>query len=351
MKVNGVVRAIPMMQENEKVLWMRQDLLDQYGVKLSSTPTTEEFYTELKKVKGRIPFTFPKFLDNLPFFYSSFGAYDEFVKDKKGKYYDAFNTSEMKECLKYLNKLYADGILDKEFPTNDNTVLRNNLISGKAAINIDYDVRYFYYLTEIERMDPNVKPVLKPIFKLVGPRGQGGTLNEACSDAYGVSAKCKDPQKAVDVIAWMYYTADGLKAMRVGLPGKHFVIENGQGKLTPQAESGGQSLDLTQLMKMHVPFEKIDFGFTFPNEEKMKNYYNLVKDISKHTGPKHIISLGQSEIYDRVGPSLVRKRQELALKMIIGVASIEDGFKEYDAFFKSINGDQLLKELNTRKRI
>ena len=351
MRVNGIIRGIPLALESEKFIWLRKDLADGYGVKLSNTPTTEEFYNEMKKVKDRIPLTYPKFLDNLPFFYHSFGVYDEFIKDSKGQYYDVFNTQGMRDCLTYLNKLYKEGILDKEFPTNDNTILRNNLISGKAVANIDYDNRYFYYVAEITRLDPNAKPNLQPIFMLKGPNGLGGTLNEACQDALAVSAKSKYPQKAVDLIAWAYYTLEGQKVMQVGLPGKHYVVENGVGKLTPQAEAGGQTLELTTLMKRHVPLEELkkSFGFKFPNEENLTAYYNLVKDVSKYTGRKEVISMGQSPTYDRVGPGLVKKRQEIALKAIIGTVSIEDAFKEYEAYFKSINGDQIIKELNAKR--
>ena len=348
MRVNGVIRAIPKAQEAEKVIWARQDLLDKYGVKLSSTPTTEEFYNEMKKVKDRIPFTFPKFLDNLVFFYHSFGVYDEFIKDNKGKYYDVFNTEDMRECLRYVNRLYKEGILDKEFPTNDNSALRNNLISGKATANIDYDVRYFYYMSEISRLNPNTKPNLKPIFKLVGPKGYGGTLNEACQDADIISSKSKYPQEAVNLVAWMNYTPEGIKITRLGIPGKHYVVENGIGKLTPLAEAGGQTFELTNLMKLHVPLEKLDLGFKFPNEENSQIYYKLTKDIGKHTGRKEIISFGQSPTYDRFGPSLIKKRQEIALRIIIGTVTVEDGFKEYENFFRSINGERILKELNSK---
>jgi putative aldouronate transport system substrate-binding protein len=350
MRVNGKIHAIPMGKESEKVLWTRKDILDKYGVKLSSTPTTEEFYNEMKKVKDIIPLSFPKFMDNMPFFYSTFGAYDEFIKNKRGKYYDAFNSPEMKECLKYVNRLYKEGILDKEFPTCDNTTLRNNLISGKAAVNLDYDNRYFYYYGEITRLTPNIKPDLHPLFRLTGPKGLGGTLNEAVQDAYAVSPKSKAPQAATDLIAWMYYTPDGLKAVRIGLPGKHYTIEGNNAKLTPQAESGGMTLDLTQVMKMFVDVDQLNFGFKFPNEDMNSTYLKLTKDISKYSGPKHVVPAGASPTYDRVGPSLVKKRQELALKMILGTSSIEEGFKEYEAFFKSINGDQIIKELNTKKK-
>lgn len=349
--LNGVIRGIPMAEEQVKFLWTRNDLLKQYGVKFSSSaPSTEEFYNEMKKVKDRIPLTYPKFLDNLPFFYHSFGVYDEFIKDNKGKYYDVFNTQDMKDCLTYLNKLYNEGILDKEFPTNDNTVLRNNLISGKATVNIDYDTRYAYYMSEIIRLDPNAKPELKPLFCLKGPKGHGGTLNEAIQDCIAVSPKSKNPQKAVDLVAWAYFTVDGQKVMQVGLPGKHYVVENGEGKLTPQAEAGGQSLDLNNILKRMVPFEEIkdSFGFKFPGEEIVKSYYDLVKDQSKYVGRKEVIAMGQSTTYDRYGASLNKKRQEIALQVIIGNKTVDAAFKEYNDFFKSINGDQIIKELNSK---
>jgi putative aldouronate transport system substrate-binding protein len=352
LRVNGKVYAMPRAREQEKVIWLRRDIADKYGVKLSSTPTTEEFYNEMKKITEGIPFSFPKFLDNLPFFYASFGTYDEINKNKKGKYVDTFNSPEMKECLTYLNKLYKDGILDKEFPTTDNAVLRNNLISGKAAANIDYDNRFFYYNSEIARLDPNAKPNLQPIFKLVGPKkDSGGTLNEAMQDAFAVGPKCKNPQAAVDFIAWMVGTAEGIKAYRFGLPDKHYTVENGMLKLTPQALAGGMSLDQSNLLKQFVDFDQMGFEGQFPNAELTSVYNNMVvKEVSKYSGPKYIIPAGASAIYDNVGPSLVKKRQEIALKIIIGTVSVEDGYKDYENYFKSINGEQMLKELNTKKK-
>jgi putative aldouronate transport system substrate-binding protein len=46
---------------------------------------------------------------------------------------------------------------------------------------------------------------------------------------------------------------------------------------------------------------------------------------------------------------LIKKRQEIALKILLGTVSVDSGFKEYEEYFKSINGTQILKELNTKK--
>jgi putative aldouronate transport system substrate-binding protein len=125
-------------------------------------------------------------------------------------------------------------------------------------------------------------------------------------------------------------------------------VENGVPKVTPQAQSGGMSLDLTQILNQFIDYDKMGFGFKFPGEEAYPAYANLMKDESKYVGIKPVIPLGASPTYDKVGPSLIAKRQELALKMIMGTTSIDDGYKEYAKYFQSINGDQMVQELNQR---
>lgn len=348
----GQIYALPRLKEQQKVIWTRKEILDQYNVKLSSTPTTEEFINEMIKIKNNsniIPFTHSKFLDNLPFLYSSFGGYPEFIKDKKGKYYDGFNTPEMKEAYRYINRMYKMGVIDQEFPTNDNSTMRNKLISGRAASALDYDNRYFFYLDGINRVTPDIQVDLVPIFKLVGPNGHGGTLNEAIQDAYMVGATSKHKQAATDFIAWMCYTAEGIKTVMLGVPGKHYVVEDGIGKPTPQAESGGQTVSMNSVLGMFVNVEDLNLGFRFADQDKFSKYINLTKDINNHTGPKHVVPAGQSQLYDKFSASLNKKREELGLKMILGTTSIENAYKEYEAFFASINGNQILKELNSNR--
>ena len=88
--------------------------MEQYGVNLSSTPTTEEFRREMAKFVGTgvVPFCFPKWVDNFQYFYNSFGAWGG-VYLKDGKYIDGFQTPEMEAALSYLRQLYVDGILNQ----------------------------------------------------------------------------------------------------------------------------------------------------------------------------------------------------------------------------------------------
>jgi hypothetical protein len=136
-------------------------------------------------------------------------------------------------------------------------------------------------------------------------------LNEAVQVAYGISPKSKNIKEAVNVAMWMAFTADGIKAMRFGFPGKHFTIDsNGVAKATPKAEAGGMTLDPNGLLKEFVDFEDMNIGCKLPGHELFSVYNKtVVREISKHSGPKYVVPAGKSAIYDRVGPSLIKKRQ------------------------------------------
>ena len=76
LQIDGKTYFVPYNYPKSKALFLRKDLMQQYGVNLSSTPTTEEFRTEMAKFvgKGIIPFN-SKWVDNFQFFYNSFGAW------------------------------------------------------------------------------------------------------------------------------------------------------------------------------------------------------------------------------------------------------------------------------------
>ena len=115
--VDGKLHGVPMYVPMSKVIWLRKDLIDKYGVKLSETHTTEEFYNEMKKLAGNdfVPFTFTKFLDNLPFFLNPFGASFGIGKDANGKFFDGFNTPEAKEALTFVSGERYYFLKDKTF--------------------------------------------------------------------------------------------------------------------------------------------------------------------------------------------------------------------------------------------
>lgn len=345
-KVDGQIHGIPMYLPLSKVIWLRKDVMDKYGVNLSSTPTTEEFYNEMKKLTGSgvIPFTFPKFLDNLPYFFNPFGAYYGIGKDENGKYYDGFNTPQAKEALAYIAKLYQEKIWDQEFLTNENATIRERLFSGKAAATIDYYNRYIYYSTESVRVNAGTEFV--PVYELKGPNGDGGNLNEAIQDVLAISSKCKNPEKALEVIKYYLYTVEGIKLRTLGVEGKHYSIENGVIQATERAKNSGYKCSINQFFLYYPKIDDFGFKWDETTEKYLPQQLKHNEEAKKHLGPKYLVPGGKSDLYDRNLSAYKKKIDEIASKIIMGVTTIENGYADYEAFWKSISGDEMLRQLN-----
>jgi putative aldouronate transport system substrate-binding protein len=346
MKVDGKLMAVPMYSPLAKVIWLRKSALDRYGVKLSQTPTTDEFYTEMKKIDSKkfIPFTFPKFLDNLPFFFNPFGAYFGIGVNKNGDFYDGFNTPEAKDALAYCAKLYKDKIWDQEFVTNENAAMREKLFAGKSVSALDYFNRYIYYSAESYKVF--APSTFVPIYELKGPKGNGGNLNEAIQDALAVSSKSKNVEKALEVIKYYVYTEEGVMLRNIGVKGKHYTIENGVIKATERATNSGYKCDVNGFF-LYFPQIK-DYGFKWDNvtEKVLPEQLKINVEASKHLGPKFIVPGGKSDLYDKNQPAYKKKIEEVAAKIITGAISIDEGYEDYNAFWKNINGNDMLAELN-----
>ncbi|WP_313558899.1 extracellular solute-binding protein [Ruminiclostridium cellobioparum] len=345
LKVDGKLQGVPMYVPLSKFIWMRKDVMDANGVKLSETPTTDEFYNEMKKLvgKGVIPFTFAKFLDNLPFFFNPFDAYYG-IGEKDGKYIDGFNTPEAKEALAYVAKLYKEKIWDQEFLTNENTTIRENLFSGKAASTLDYYNRYIYFCTEAENVKAPTEFV--PIYELKGPKGQGGNLYEAIQDALCISSKSKNPDRALDVLKYYVYSEEGVKLRCLGVEGKHYTLENNIITPTEKAKNSGYKCDVNQF---YLYYPKItDFGFKWSEtiEKLIPLQVKFNEETNRHLGPKYSIPSNKSDLYNKNLSGYKKKIDEISSKIIMGSCSVDEGYKEYEAFWKSINGDGMLAELN-----
>ena len=225
LQIDGKTYFVPYNYPKSKAIFIRKDLMEQYGVKLSSTPTTEEFRTEMAKFvgKGIIPFNFPKWVDNFQFFYNSFGAWGG-VYLQDGVFVDGFQTPEMKNALAYLRQLYVDGVLNQEFITTENSGMREKTYTGQAASSIDYVTNYINYVQNTTAANKYTEMHL--VYKIVGPEGFGGSLNEATQTAFVVSSKTKNPDAAVKVLETIVTDPEIAPELVVGLrdAGLHVII-------------------------------------------------------------------------------------------------------------------------------
>jgi len=341
--IDGKTYAVPEGRNNLILLYLRKDILDKAGAAVPTT--TDEFAAAMAKVKGTgvIPLTNAKAMSYFRFFLSSFGVYDDIVKDASGRYVDGYADPRMKEAFGWLAKLYKDGLLDKEFVTTTTAQMREKFFAGKAAGGVYWDIYYTTFQTESRKLDPKADVV--PVYRLKGPGGPGYTTDWGIDGAFGISAKSTKKEKALEIVNWLN-TSEGVVARFTGVEGVHYTVDaNRKAVPTEKAAKSGYAINVFNYIK--VPF-KVQMPFSFgPEVEALSaSQYEVYEKGMAAIGPYFSMPSGKSAVYDRSGPSLDSKRNELSMQMIMGAMSVDQGFEQYAAFWKSIDGDKMLQELN-----
>jgi len=333
-----------------KIFWVRQDMIDKYGLEIKDSMTTDEFVEQLRKIdkSETIPLVLPKHIVNFQFYYNFFGAYGGIVKNDAGEWIDGINTQEMKDAFAWLKGLYEEGLIDPEFITNENSNMREKFYSGQGAIMADYCTKYITNQTNFDAVGKPTEAI--PIYTLVGPNGDKGNLNESGGEAMALSVTCKNPEAAVDLIHYMFYNAEGAVLNSFGIENVHYTIENGE--LTPAeaAVTGGYTVDPVGLGSAFDPVDIASLPYTFAgmttDQIVRANTIQQTALSTEYLGPQIKIPMGMSTVYDENAATYNNNLYEMATKIVMGTVSIEDAYKEYEQFWKSINGDEMLKQLN-----
>ncbi len=349
--IDGRNYLVPYNHPKSKVIYVRKDIMEKYDINLSSTPTTEEFLTEMSKLKGTgiQPFTFPKWVDNFQYFYNSFGAWGG-VYLRDGKYVDGFQEPEMKEALAYIHELYETGVLNTEFITTENSQMQEKVYTGQSAADIDYITNYINYVQQTEAAgNPTDMHI---IYGLIGPRGDGGTLNEAIQTAFCISSDTKYPDEAFKVIETIVTDPEMYAAyFGIGREGYHYTIgENGEFVPSEKALNSGYKYTYNFLSDSFIDYDPASLPFKLDEQtlDGIARQRALIAEGEAYLGPTHAsdVPTGVSDAYDRVSPSIKSTRESIAAKIVIGSVTLEEGMAEYENFWNSINGPEILEELN-----
>ncbi|MEY8353246.1 extracellular solute-binding protein [Lachnospiraceae bacterium 54-53] len=346
--IDGKVYDVPYYYPRVKCLFLRKDMMEKYDIRLSTTPTTEEFLTEMGKLKGSgvIPFSFPKWIDNFQFFFNSFGAYAGIYKNADGVYVDGMQEPQMADALNYLRELYTSGVMDQEFITTENNTMREYVYTGKAASAIDYVMNYSNYILQSEAA--GVPSDVQPIYMLTGPDGKGGGLNESIQTAWCISSECKDPEAALRVIEALVTDPEMHAAFyNTGVEGKHYTVENGVAAPTEKASNSGYSIKYNYLTDSFIgDFSSLKFQPEESSRKAIEVQRDMIGEAMKLRGDKQMIPSGISSLYDETSASVTNSWKEAVSQIVLGSSSVEEGLKAYKNFWDSVDGDTMLKELN-----
>ncbi|MCY9691381.1 extracellular solute-binding protein [Paenibacillus alginolyticus] len=261
-KVNGKIYGIPYQGgPGAGYRWnvvLRKDYVEGMGAQVPKT--LDEYYNLLKKVKAEKPDVIPlggytaqigqqKYANNsFDHIFGAFGITPGYFTEKDGKFSNYDIDPKMKEALQYLQKMYAEGLIDKEFATIKEEQLRAKLYSGKLfswmgwwSTPNDYDTQV--ETNELKKSgklasDGKLPDQSNVPFKylslnssLVGPDGKAvAPAGAPFGQMNAISAKTKDPKKVLAIIENSLSLENQMLTVW-GIEGEDYKIDNGKMKV------------------------------------------------------------------------------------------------------------------------
>ncbi|NBD25476.1 extracellular solute-binding protein [Paenibacillus glycinis] len=263
-KVNGKIYGIPYQGgPGAGYRWdlvMRKDYIDAVGATVPKT--LDEYYNLLKKIKAEKPDVIPlggytaqigevKFANNsFDNIFGAFGVTPGYFTQTDGKFSSYDIDPKMREALLFLQKMYGEGLIDKEFATIKEEQLRAKLYSGKLFSWMGWWSTASDYDTQIETneliksgklaADGSLPNQAEEPYKylaltdsLVGPDGTAVAPTGApFSQMNAISAKTKDPKKVLQIIEDSLAPENELLTVW-GIEGEDYNIVDGKLKTNP----------------------------------------------------------------------------------------------------------------------
>ncbi|GAA3407470.1 extracellular solute-binding protein [Paenibacillus hodogayensis] len=352
---------------------MRTDYLQ--SLSLQTPKTLDDYYAALKKIKEAKPDIIPlggytsqigevKYANNsFDHIFGAFGVTPGYFTQKDGKFSNFDIDPRMKDALAYLQKMYADGLIDKEFATLKEEQLRDKLYAGKLfswmgwwSTANDYDTQIETFeskkagkLGKDEKLPDQSALPYKYLTLADAITGTNGTYvapqGAPFGQVFAISAKTKDPKRLLAILD-KGLTMENQMLSVWGIEGVDYKIENGKIKqVTDHIDQKTQTdkdgnfhgiqsytwapglngwpryLEATPLRQQQA------LGVAITNKYQIQDASNYL------TSPTKIARLKELNTF----------RDSTFTQIIMG-ADLKK-FDEFVAKWKSQGGDQIIKEL------
>lgn len=329
-------------------LIVRDDWCEELGLELPET--ADEYYTMLKAFKEEkgadIPLSvnidFMKDLLNRGIITSPFGlvTMDIYVDQDTVKI--GYAQPEFKAVLEWLNKLYAEGLLDPNFATIDKETITANMLAGKSGASSGAcgSILGTWLTTNKDVADYS----LAGAKNLVEKRGDTPMYGHYNTDVVGgvtaISTACKDPEKMARFINYGY-TDEGRMLYNFGIEGKSYEMKDGAPVFTdlilnnPDGLTVQQALSEYELAYGNGPFvQDKDYLLQYYKEDAQKKALeawgkNNAKDYKL---PRITINAQESGEYSSLLSELETYRDEMIIKFIRG----EESLDKYDTYTENL---------------
>ncbi len=380
---DGGIYAVPQYSDNRRgvpVMYIRQDWLDELHLEVPTTP--DELYTVLKAFKEKKGATCGLAMSNkvsgsyfsISGYMNMFGASPySWLLGSDGQLHADEISENSKTALKWLNRLYDEGILTKDVAASTVDAVQADVLGGKCGVVIGPWWQFEYPLgTAIGNGDEWVAAEM-PLAE-----GKNAVVDrQQVEFYYVVNKKCKNPEALFKMIN-MYIALDGTPEAE---PEKgyvwswcptqfydpydineQFVEINKQLEIDPKAEGPAPEHWTAHMKKLWKAYPEYlvwkDDPFATKYQENM--FANIMTRVNKDGAWAQITSMYDVKkrvVYDEFygistpamsskGAIMAQEVEEYYLKVIMGEKDIDSTWDAFVSSWRRIGGDEVSAEVN-----
>lgn len=318
-------------------LLVRKDVLDELGIK--EPKTQDEFYEALKTIKAKKPDMIPytanlaQGIGSLEAIASMFYPPVDYTQ-KDGKVVYTQTTPEAKAFLTFMNKLYNEGLLDKESVVNKSDNVKEKLVSGKAVMTTLGWAEAKPTGDAIKAKLPNAN--LTFIDPPVGTNGSSGMSKLSSVTKYFIIPKGSKKSKEVIQFLNKVVSKELIDYISFGVEGKHYEKKDGKYVATKEAEN-------IRFRVYYNMFDTVELGLQRMEQKGFAPYFNPLLKVSKY---ENVIDLVPPvDAVDKKSKEFTDMRNEYFLKIITGAFPLS-AFDEFVSKWQKSGGEDAVKALN-----
>ncbi len=353
--------ATPGNQSGTTTIWMyNKELLSAAGIEVPEVVTLDAFTEILYAIKEAYPDKIPlgavgngyshTVLLGLEFIFGAFGIANPYRVTEDGTLEYTFTAEDAKELMAYLAKLYADGILDKEYlvTTKDTLtakIANDNVVTVGAAW-YDYTGSYRNIMADDEGKGALTKWGQCSVIQ--GEKATSGQTQGSRTQFYCmVSYACKDVQAAMDVVRVMC-SDDFYRTAMYGEEGVDYIF-NDEGKRVRTdsvigkafAQAGAQFYVYYYIKETKEL--RLDRMGMSQSDERLANSQHAFYNAKEVDNPLEMMpSIPE---YIEYFANLQDLGATYFVKFLMNEYPIEN-FEKYKAEYAALGGDELLEILN-----
>lgn len=339
---------------------IRKDWLDELGLPVPET--IDEWTTALKAFKEKKGAKAPlsatnEYFSTVNSFNGAFNVgqrlYLDGDKVKFGPMEDGY-----KDYLTLMNNWYKEGLIDRDYATNQRPILDTKMISGEAGSTfLSLGAGLGVYLNQMKEKDPDYNLVCAPYPVLnKGDKNNFSSFEGDVVDmSVAITTSCKDPVAAVKWLDY-WYSEEGYKLLNFGVEGESYNMVDGKPVYTddilhnPNGMSVNTAISMACRATLAAPGfrqapEYLEQYYQFPQQtEGFKLWAENVDGVRKTSIPKSLSpTIEESEEYAALSADITTYVDEMCLKFVSGEEPIEN-YDEFRSTLKSqFNTDRYLE--------